>query len=217
MIYNNCSVNSVESWSEFSLSMVLIFSKVKFIFMVILSGVIMHLLSFTYLVVFLKHLLFRFGFLLVLHSKLIFHDQFSGFKSFFFLLNCGGLLLGSLLFHVLETNIQIDFDAASIFSLEAKAVDDVRTTVAIDILSANELFHSLNAHAASQEERVDLCVQRSSRPPSWHLNLVVSSCHRKPYETISFRFVSTPTIGWIDLHQQEGPAFFKVWILCQEL
>jgi hypothetical protein len=226
IFYNNSfcaqiSIASMEISSPSPLSVVLISSVGTFITAVILSSMITHLLTFTYLVVMIiilfKHFLFRFCFFLILYSKLIFHNQFSGFKSFFFLLNCGSFLFGSLLFHVLETNVQIHFDAASVFSLETEAVDDVRPTVAINILGANEFFHSLNAHTATQEEGVNLCVQRSSRPPSRHLNLVISSCHRKPYETISLRFVSTPTISRIHLHQQERPAFFKVWILRQEL
>lgn len=208
----------MESRSKTSWSMVLIFFVSKFVLMVICFGIIVHLLTLTYLVVFLlEDFLLCFCFFLILHSELIFHNQFSGFKSFFFLLNGGSLLFSSLLLHVLETNVQIYFDAASVLGLKTKAVDDVRSTVAIDVLGANEFFHSLNAHAATQEEGVDLCVQRSSRPPRRHLNLVVSSCHREPYETIALRFVSAPTISRIHLHQQVWPAFFKVWILCQEL
>ena len=173
------SLNSHKICASCPGSVILIFSVGEFVLVVIGFSIVMHLLTFAYLVVILsKHSLPCFCFFLILYCKLIFHNQFSGFKSLFFLLNSCSLLFGSLLFHVLETDVQIHFDAASVLGLETKAVDDVRSTVAIDVLGANELFHSLNAHASAQEEGVDLCVQRSSRPPSGHLNLVVASCHR---------------------------------------
>ena len=131
---------------------------------------------------------------LLLDFQLVLHDLLLGLQKQCLLSQIDPLPLKLSRASVLQAHVEVDADFARVFRLEAKPIHDVRLTLFIYKLSSDQLFKFMYPDGASEEEGMDLRLQRATRPPCLHLKLVIAWLTREPHETVTFDAVAAPRV-----------------------
>lgn len=118
--------------------------------------------------------------------------------------------------NILRAQVNIDIDSSGVLSLKPKAIDHIRIPIAIDVLCPHQLLQLLYSDRASQEEGVDLRVQRSSRTPSFNGQLVVAGLAGETAGAVAFNAMTVPGIHGVYL-EKKAWSRFKTLVFSEEL
>ena len=117
---------------------------------------------------------------------------------------------------ILEADIEIELDFATVFSFKAEPVDNVALPLLVDVLGPYHLLKFVYSDGTAQEETVNFRVEGSSWSPRFSFDLMVSSFLWQSHECVTFNSVPTPAVDWVDLKEDVRSAF-QVIVLGYEL
>ena len=132
---------------------------------------------------------------LLLDVQTVLHNEFPGFELLIPLDLAHDIHVVATSGSVLGCHVEIDSDPACVLCLQAEAVDQLALAIAVHEGGSDDFFEATDADGSSEEEGVDLCVERGSGSPGGHAQGMVALLGWEPQVTVPFYSVAAPAVG----------------------